>query len=73
MNKNDIWICKDGTKLKMWQMANSHLNNALNYFRGTTKTSGNNRLKLLEMEKKRRDKLKEIDEPIESRFEILDF
>ena len=70
MAKNDIWTTKDGRKLKMCEMADSHLKNAINYF----SSYGNvniHVLQILKAEKSRRDKLIP-DKPINSRFDILD-
>ena len=74
MAKNDIWKCKDGKTLKMCEMTDSHLNNAIKLFRLHKKDSPE-RWDLLWTEKKRRAKVKEKsepDDPIDSRFDILD-
>ena len=74
MAKNDIWKCKDGTKVKMCDMTKSHLKNAMNYFRHD-KEEFPMQWKLLETENQRRIKAeirKEEQGPIESRFDILD-
>ncbi len=70
MAKNDIWITKDNNRMKMCQMTDSHLKNAINLFK-PHKDVSEERWKLLMTEKKRRDKLIP-EEPIESRFDILD-
>ncbi len=72
MAKNDNWTCKDGTQIKMWKMTDNHLMNAIKYF-APFRESHVERWELLVNEKKRRDKAnKPPDEPIESRFDILD-
>ena len=74
MAMNDIWISKDGTKIKIKDMSNSHLRNSIEYFR-PLKNKYQKRWELLTTEKKRRDKNKEKlenNESIDSRFDILD-
>ncbi len=71
MAKNDTWICKDGTEIKMCKMEDSHLKNAINFFKPQREVF-TNRWKLLMDEQKRRDDMIP-DDPIESRFDILDF
>lgn len=75
MAKNDIWQTKDGKRIKMCDMTTSHLKNAMNYFRHDKKEFPM-QWKLLETENQRRIKAKikkeEEQDPIESRFDILD-
>ena len=71
MSKDDIWVTKDGSKMKMCKMTDSHLKNAIKYFE-PHKNTAKKRWKLLTTEQKRRDDLIPND-PIESRFDILDF
>ena len=72
----EIWITKNGTKMKMSEMTSGHLMNALRYFKIKQKEEP---FKKLMREAKRRNlnvddivnpKIEEI--PIESRWEILD-
>ena len=70
MAKNDIWTCKDGRKMKMCEMSDTHLKRSINYF-SCSKVSSDNRCRLLMKEQERRDKLTP-DDPINTRFEILD-
>ena len=70
MAKNDIWTCKDGRTMKMCEMSDSHLKNSIKYF-NCSKVSSDKRCKLLMVEHERRDELVP-DDPIESRFDILD-
>jgi len=70
MAENDIWTTKEGIKMKMMEITNNHLKNAINFFE-PKKTSYKKRWKLLMAEKKRRDNLIP-DNTIESRFDILD-
>ncbi len=70
MAKNDIWVCKDGTRMKMCEMSDSHLKNAINLFKNH-KEDNPDRWKYLITEHERRQK-NEPDDPIENRFEILD-
>ncbi len=80
MAKNDVWKTKDGQHIKMSDMSDRHLTNALNCFKPKNKFDAKTtRWKLLKNEAKRRkwkvtDKegLVPPDEPIGSRFEILD-
>ena len=74
MAKNDIWITRTGKKIKMCDMTDSHLKNAINYFK-PDKEGSKKRWKLLMAEKRRRGKKEEDktdDGPITSRFDILD-
>ncbi len=70
MAKNDIWVTKGGIKMKMSEMTDSHLKNAISYFK-PHKNYCEDRWKLLIAEQKRRDDLIP-DDPVESRFDILD-
>jgi len=80
MAKNDIWITNDGVKLKMCEMTDGHLRNAINYFIPENKLDiKSSRWKVLKCEARRRgwevnDKTGIIPppEPIEDRWEILD-
>lgn len=75
MAKNDYWTMRDGAKIKMKDMSDSHLRNSIQFFKPVKNTMASDRWKLLMAEKKRRDKLKkrkENKEPVESRFDILD-
>jgi len=80
MTKNGIWICSDGTKIKMCDMTDGHLRNAINYFIPKNKIDAQSATwKLLKCEAKRRkwevsDKTGIVPppEPIDSRFDILD-
>jgi len=86
MAKDDIWIKRDGTKIKMWRMTDSHLKNAIKYFKPNPASSGRGkRWRLLTEEAKRRnweiiDNGIDIeiidqdrpDEQVNSRFDILD-
>jgi hypothetical protein len=80
MAKNDIWLCKDGTKMKMCEMSDRHLKNSINYFIPTSEgDKKSRRWKLLKCEARRRKwKVTDKDgvvpppEPVESRFDILD-
>ena len=70
MAKDDIWTTRQGLKIRMCEMTNSHLKNAINYFR-PHKNKVKEPWRLLMEEQKRRDELVP-DDPIESRFDILD-
>ncbi len=85
MAKDDIWITKDGVRLKMIDMTDSHLKNAIKYFKPNPKSSGKSRAwKLLTCEARRRKwkitdsgpnikiDMNKPDEPIDNRFDILD-
>lgn len=86
MANNDIWVTRDGVKVKMCKMTDSHLKNAIKYFRPNPANNGESRRwKLLTCEAKRRnwkiianginieiEDLNEPDEPIDNRFDILD-
>ena len=85
MAKNDIWITRDGVKVKMCQMTDSHLYNAIKYFKPNKASKGKTTAwKLLTCEAKRRKwKIDDVgidvkidmnkpDEPIDNRFDILD-
>jgi hypothetical protein len=63
MAKNDIWITRDGVKVKMQDMTDSHLKNAIKYFKPNPASSGKTTAwKLLTCEAKRRKwKLISID------------
>ena len=72
MAENDIWITKDGRRIKMHNLNNEHLKRAINYFKPNKNLKKNKkRWKLLMTEQKRRDDLIP-DNSIESRFDILD-
>lgn len=83
MAKNDIWITRDGVKIKMCKMTDSHLYNAIKYFKPNL--SNEIKWKLLTCEARRRkwkitnsginveiDTENKPDEPIDNRFDILD-
>ncbi len=71
MAKNDIWVTAKGKRMKMCEMSDTHLSRALNYFKG--RSGYEERWDLLTTELKRREKANEPpDEPIDSRFDILD-
>jgi len=70
MAKNDNWTCKDGTQIKMCKMTDSHLKNAIKLFE-PYKDVSIEKWKLLMAEKERRED-STPDDPIESRFDILD-
>lgn len=85
MAKNDIWITRDGVKVKMCDMTDTHLKNAIKYFKPNPANSGKNKAwSLLTCEAKRRKwtitnnvgvvniDMNEPDEPIDNRFDILD-
>lgn len=86
MAKNDVWITRDGVRIKMCDMTDSHLYNAIKYFKPNPKSIGKGkRWKLLTCEAKRRkwkiidngidvsiDMENKPDEPINNRFDILD-
>jgi len=86
MAKNDIWITRDGVKVKMCKMTDSHLKNAIKYFKPNPSSSGKTTAwNLLTCEAKRRkwkltdngidiviEDLDKPDEPVDSRFDILD-
>jgi len=85
MAKNDIWVTRDGNRVKMCDMTDSHLKNAIKYFKPNPSSSGKSKAwKLLTCEARRRkwkitDKgpnikidMNEPDEPINNRFDILD-
>jgi len=86
MAKNDIWITRDGNKVKMCDMTDSHLYNAIKYFKPNLASSGKGKAwKLLTCEARRRkwkidssgidviiDTENKPDEPIDNRFDILD-
>ena len=71
MAKNDIWITRAGKRLKMSEMLDDHLKNAINYFK-PYKDQSPKRWKLLKTEQRRRNRNKIPEDPIESRFDILD-
>ena len=68
MAKNDIWTTKDGRNIKICEMTDSHLKNAMRLFEPTKKYN-KERWKLLITEKERRDKLVP-DESIDSRAAV---
>ena len=86
MAKNDIWITRDGVRVKMCKMTDSHLKNAIKYFKPNPSSSGKTTAwNLLTCEAKRRkwkltdngidiviEDLDKPDEPVDSRFDILD-
>lgn len=86
MAKNDIWTTRDGVKIKMYKMTDSHLKNAIKYFKPYPANDGKSRRwQLLTCEAKRRkwkltnngidieiDTENKPDEPIDNRFDILD-
>jgi hypothetical protein len=86
MAKDDIWITRDGVKIKMCDMPDGHLKNAIKYFKPNPASSGKTKAwKLLTCEAKRRkwkitdngtdieiDTGDEPDEEINNRFDILD-
>lgn len=86
MAENDIWVTRDGTKIKMCKMTDSHLKNAIKYFKPNPSSSGKTKAwQLLTCEATRRkwkindngvnveiDTGNEPDEEIDNRFDILD-
>jgi ABC-type sulfate transport system substrate-binding protein len=55
MAKNDIWVTRDGNRVKMQDMTDTHLKNAIKYFKPNPKSSGKTTAwKLLTTEAKRR-------------------
>lgn len=86
MAKDNIWVTRDGVKIKMCEMTDSHLKNAIKYFKPNPANAGKNQAwQLLTCEAKRRkwkltnsginikiDTENKPDEPIDNRFDILD-
>ena len=52
MAKNDIWVTKNGQKMKMCEMTDAHLKNSIIYFR-KYQTTSSERWKLLMAEEKK--------------------
>ena len=76
MAEKEIWITRKGEKIEMTKMEDSHLKNAINYFKGSK--NGTRWKKLMKEAKRRKWELDEdgkevVDEgPIKNRWEILD-
>ena len=86
MAKDNIWITRDGIAIKMCEMTDNHLKNAIKYFKPNPSSSGKTKAWQLLMCEAKRRKWKindngidveivtgdEPDEEINNRFDILD-
>ena len=67
--RDDIWITKDGRRIPIKEMTTMHIMRAIDFFE---KAGGREKqVELLKIERAKR--LGIIEEPVESRFDILDF
>jgi len=72
MAKNNIWITKDNRKMRMCEMTDAHLINAINYFKKHKKSDDILYQLLIAEQLKRNKNNKVTDESVDNRFDILD-